>query len=110
MPKDGFISRFLVPGGRYLVTRGSETLYLFDLGRVGRKPFKAPVLVARQNLKQYCITNAVALEVVAVKGDESRLRVGLGFSGDPGYGECVLFHHLATVINAYPQVFGYNFV
>jgi hypothetical protein len=87
MPREAVIERFLVPGGRYLVTRDMDSINLFDLGRVGQKPLETPVLVARQSLQQYFTRTAVALEVVGVKGDESRLRVGLGFWGTFKLGE-----------------------
>jgi hypothetical protein len=89
----GIFSQFLVPGGRYLFTCSRYSLDLFDLGRAGRKSLETSVLVARQsfeNYENYYIGFGVDFGVVGVKGDESRLRVGLlVFFGDLGHAECV---------------------
>jgi hypothetical protein len=88
---DGIFSQFLVPGGRYLFTCSGDSLDLFDLGRAGRKSLETPVLVARQsfeNYEDYYGGFGVDFKVVGVKGDESRLRIGLlAYLGDFGHAE-----------------------
>jgi hypothetical protein len=86
---DLLVDRFLVPGGRYLVVWSLEALYLFDLGQVGQKPLENPILVTREGFQTKVFAHDVLCEVVGVKDDETRLRIGVVFSGGPWDSECV---------------------
>jgi hypothetical protein len=87
-----FRRQFLVPGGRFLFTYGSGSLFLFDLGQVGRKPLEPPLIVAQEPIEESGSTpntECSGLEVVGGASDDARLRVGLVFSGGAVRIECV---------------------
>jgi hypothetical protein len=86
-----FRRQFLVPGGRFLFAYGTGSLFLFDLGQVGRRPLEPPLIVAQERLEECNTPNTECsgLEVIGGASDDARLRVGLVFSGGAVRTECV---------------------